>query len=97
MVAPSTSANFHGIRRIVARSSGSLGAPLTLLLLSHDGRAIELTIFLGDQHYADRLVEEITNVWQGMANPVPRVACPQERAAYAAAAMHYFANGSTKR
>jgi hypothetical protein len=87
---PSTTASFHGVQRIHARSPGSVGAPIILRLITNSGTT-ELTIFTNDQTYTDLMVDAINAVWDGLANPPPRVACPQEAAAYEA--MHYVFRG----
>jgi hypothetical protein len=85
---PSTTANFHDVQRIHARSPGSMSAPIILRLMSPHGTT-EITIFTNDQTYSNMLVDAINEVWQKLTDPPPRAACPQETAAYAAAAAVY--------
>jgi hypothetical protein len=85
---PSTTANFHDVQRVHARSPGSMSAPIILRLMSPHGTT-EITIFTNDQTYSNMLVDAINEVWQKLTDPPPKVACPHETAAYAAAAIVY--------
>lgn len=87
MSIPSTTVNFHGVQRIHARSPGSVGAPIILRLITNNGTT-ELTLFTNDQTYSDLMVDAINAVWDSLANPPPRAACPHEHAAYEA--LHYI-------
>jgi hypothetical protein len=54
----------HRIKRLVASSGATSGAPLTVELLSGDGRAPSdsVVIFTNDQDYTDALVAAINAV-----------------------------------
>jgi hypothetical protein len=75
-------------RVVEARSPGSMSAPIILRLMSPHGTT-EITIFTNDQTYSNMLVDAINEVWQKLTDPPPKVACPQEKAAYEAQARAY--------
>ena len=92
MVVPTTNISFHLITDIQAIDHSSFGKPMILRLESRYG-GTELTFFFEDETLTKRLVEAINGV---IKTAGPLNACPQEEAAYKAAAMHYFATGSIK-
>lgn len=93
MSVPSTTINIHHVYRVAARCPGTIGGPVKLhCATTGDHGDVEVTIFLGDQALADRLVEAVN---AAMAlKPEPTLVCPKETAAYAA--QHEAFNGGSR-
>jgi hypothetical protein len=73
-----TTINIHHVHRIAARSQQSTGAPVTLRCAGTGNNAdTEITIYLGDQALADRLVASINHAMR----PVPHLPLPDMTAA----------------
>jgi hypothetical protein len=91
---PATTINIHHVHRVAARSQHSLGAPVTLRCAGTEGNGdTEVTIYLGDQDLADRLVTAINHAMR----PVPPKAVPSDEvAAYGAADDIYAYRGGAR-
>ena len=86
-MAVTTNISFHLITSITAVDPQGFGEPLVLRLKSNYGDT-DITLFfnVGDTGLTKRLVEAINAAFVGPIEPPPMAVCPQEIAAYAAAA-----------
>ena len=93
-----THISLHMVTSITTFAPEQVGHPLTLLLKSPYGDTnISLFFDIGDTGLAQRLAEAINAAIVGPIELPLEAACPQEEAAYQAAAMHYFATGEYRR
>ena len=91
---PNTAFTIHSIEGITAKTPATYGAPLILNLTTHQN-TVEITLFLGDQVLVNRLVELINEeARKANIDEPPTAACPQETAAYTAAAAYHYSEGS---
>ena len=83
-----TGLTLHGVKRIMAHTPATLGAPLILSLLSTDQQTGTITIFLDDQALADRLVDAINGAAKHKCEPDPEHEAAHDAAAYAYRGSH---------
>lgn len=62
---PSTTLNIHSAHCLAARTRQTLGAPVTVRVLGKDHTGdTEITFYVQDQEYAERLVEAINKAYR---------------------------------